>query len=224
MRPRIVVLHIFSKGGIALNSESALDGQLAGRLREIYGTRAERVPYLSPEKRHSFPAHRWSNRHDPASSGRENRKASDTKRTSSASSQREHEHSNLGARGTYRFCRHEHGLLSLAEWFACLGCALRTFPSCPVEAILTLPRANDVGCLEVTSYLTPALLAERIAVRLVGARTHQGRVPWKTGYWFFAVTGAAADAVAVSFLYSALAWRSIGIFGSASFQVVKKSS
>jgi len=46
MRPRIVVLHIFSKGGIALNSESALDGQLAGRLREIYGTRAERVPYL----------------------------------------------------------------------------------------------------------------------------------------------------------------------------------
>ena|SRR6267378_3158963 len=44
------------------------------------------------------------------------------------------------------------------------------------------------------------------------------------GYCFFPDAEVAGDAAAVSFLYSALAWRSIGIFGSASFQVVKKSS
>ncbi len=47
--PRILVLHISSRGGLALNSESVPKGQLAGRLREIYGTRAERVLYLFPE-------------------------------------------------------------------------------------------------------------------------------------------------------------------------------
>ncbi len=46
----------------------------------------------------------------------------------------------------------------------------------------------------------------------------------ETGYCFFPNAEAAADVVAVSFLCSALAWRSIGISGSASFQVAKKSS
>jgi hypothetical protein len=46
----------------------------------------------------------------------------------------------------------------------------------------------------------------------------------KFDYYFFIDAKAAADALEVSFLYSALAWTSIGIFGSASFQVVKKSS
>src|SRR5258705_1734775 len=47
--PRIVVLHIYSREGLAINSESVPHCQLAGRLREIYGTRAERVLYLFPE-------------------------------------------------------------------------------------------------------------------------------------------------------------------------------
>jgi hypothetical protein len=47
--PGIVVLHIYSKGGLAINSESVPNGQLAGRLREIYVVRAERVLYLFPE-------------------------------------------------------------------------------------------------------------------------------------------------------------------------------
>lgn len=42
------------------------------------------------------------------------------------------------------------------------------------------------------------------------------------GYGVFAGADAAADAVAVSFWYSDLACWSIGISGSASFQVVKK--
>jgi hypothetical protein len=46
----------------------------------------------------------------------------------------------------------------------------------------------------------------------------------KRVYCIFPGTEAATDVVAMSFLYSALAWRSIGISGSASFQVVKKSS
>jgi len=46
----------------------------------------------------------------------------------------------------------------------------------------------------------------------------------KHGYCFFPDAEAAADAVAVSFLYSALASLRIEISGSASFQVVKKSS
>jgi biopolymer transport protein ExbD len=47
--PRILVLHISSRGGLALNSEAVPNGQLPGRLRQIYGTRAERVLYLFPE-------------------------------------------------------------------------------------------------------------------------------------------------------------------------------
>jgi hypothetical protein len=47
--PRIVVLHIYGRGGLGINSESVANGQLAARLREIYGTRAERVLYLFPE-------------------------------------------------------------------------------------------------------------------------------------------------------------------------------
>ena len=47
--PRIVMLHISSRGGLAINSESVPKGQLAGRLREIYGTRAEGFLYLFPE-------------------------------------------------------------------------------------------------------------------------------------------------------------------------------
>jgi len=47
--PPILVLHISSRGGLALNSEAVPDGQLAGRLREIYRDRAERVLYLFPE-------------------------------------------------------------------------------------------------------------------------------------------------------------------------------
>jgi hypothetical protein len=44
------------------------------------------------------------------------------------------------------------------------------------------------------------------------------------GYCFFAEAEAAADAIEERFLYSALACRSIGISGSASFHVVKKLS
>ena len=47
--PRIVVLHISSRVGLAINSESVPNGQLAGRLREIYGTRAEGLLYLFPK-------------------------------------------------------------------------------------------------------------------------------------------------------------------------------
>lgn len=47
--PRIVVLRISSRGGLAINSESVPNGQLAGRLRAIYGTHAARVLYLFPE-------------------------------------------------------------------------------------------------------------------------------------------------------------------------------
>jgi len=47
--PPIFVLHISTRGGLALNSEAIPNGQLAGRLREIYETRAERVLYLFPE-------------------------------------------------------------------------------------------------------------------------------------------------------------------------------
>jgi hypothetical protein len=46
----------------------------------------------------------------------------------------------------------------------------------------------------------------------------------KRAYGIFPGAEAATDVVAVNFLYSALAWRSIGISASASFQVVKKSS
>jgi hypothetical protein len=47
--PRIVMLHISSRGALAINSESVPNGQLAGRLREIYGTRDEGFLYLFPE-------------------------------------------------------------------------------------------------------------------------------------------------------------------------------
>jgi hypothetical protein len=47
--PRIVMLHISSSGGLAINSESVPNGQLAGRLRKIYGTGAEGFLYLFPE-------------------------------------------------------------------------------------------------------------------------------------------------------------------------------
>jgi len=54
--PRIVILHISSRGALAINSESVPNGQLAGRLREIFGTRAEGFLYLFPEN--DTPAHR----------------------------------------------------------------------------------------------------------------------------------------------------------------------
>lgn len=47
--PPIVVLHISSRGELALNSEAIPNGQLVGLLREIYEIRAERVLYLFPE-------------------------------------------------------------------------------------------------------------------------------------------------------------------------------
>jgi hypothetical protein len=47
--PGVVVLHIYSAGGLAINSESISKEQLAGRLTLIYGTRAERILYLFPE-------------------------------------------------------------------------------------------------------------------------------------------------------------------------------
>jgi len=47
--PGIVVLHIYTNGGLAINSESVSHGQLARRLRLIYGIRAVRVLYLFPE-------------------------------------------------------------------------------------------------------------------------------------------------------------------------------
>jgi biopolymer transport protein ExbD len=47
--PRIVMLHIAHAGALAINSELVSDGQLAGRLREIYGTGAEGFLYLFPE-------------------------------------------------------------------------------------------------------------------------------------------------------------------------------
>lgn len=47
--PRIVMLHISSSGALAINSESVPYGQLAERLREIYGTGAEGFLYLFPE-------------------------------------------------------------------------------------------------------------------------------------------------------------------------------
>ena len=46
---RIFVLHISIGGGLALNSEAVPNGQLPDRLRQIYGTHAERVLYLFPE-------------------------------------------------------------------------------------------------------------------------------------------------------------------------------
>ena len=47
--PRIVMLHISSSGALAINSEPVPYGQLAERLREIYGTGAEGFLYLFPE-------------------------------------------------------------------------------------------------------------------------------------------------------------------------------
>lgn len=47
--PRIVMLHISSSAALTINSESVPYGQLAERLREIYGTRAEGFLYLFPE-------------------------------------------------------------------------------------------------------------------------------------------------------------------------------
>lgn len=47
--PRIVMPRISNRGALASNSESVPIGQLTGRLREIYGTRAEDFPYLFPE-------------------------------------------------------------------------------------------------------------------------------------------------------------------------------
>jgi len=46
---RIVVLHVFNSG-LSINSEPVGNGQLPQRLREIYGTRPERVLYLLPDK------------------------------------------------------------------------------------------------------------------------------------------------------------------------------
>jgi hypothetical protein len=45
----IIVLHISSEGGLALNSEAVANDQLAYRLAEIYRDRAERILYLFPE-------------------------------------------------------------------------------------------------------------------------------------------------------------------------------
>jgi hypothetical protein len=47
--PRIVVLHIRHTGALAIDSELVPDGQLAGRLHEIYGTGGEGFLYLFPE-------------------------------------------------------------------------------------------------------------------------------------------------------------------------------
>lgn len=47
--PRIVMLHVSNRGALAINSESIPNGKLAGRLREIYGTRAEGFLYIFPE-------------------------------------------------------------------------------------------------------------------------------------------------------------------------------
>ena len=47
--PRIVMLHISSSGALAINSESVPYGQLAERLREIYGAGAEGFLILFPE-------------------------------------------------------------------------------------------------------------------------------------------------------------------------------
>ena len=57
--PPILVLHISSRGRLVLNSEAVPDSQLADRLREIYGTRAERVLYLFPEN--NTPFQRFAN-------------------------------------------------------------------------------------------------------------------------------------------------------------------
>jgi hypothetical protein len=46
---QIVALHISSEGRLALNSDAVPNDQLAFRLGEIYGARAERVLYLFPE-------------------------------------------------------------------------------------------------------------------------------------------------------------------------------
>jgi hypothetical protein len=50
---RIFVLHVFNSG-LSINSEPVGNGQLPQRLREIYGTRPERVLYLLPDKDTSF--------------------------------------------------------------------------------------------------------------------------------------------------------------------------
>lgn len=47
---RIVVLRLSNEGEITINSEPVKVSQLASRLREIYGTHAERVLYLFPEE------------------------------------------------------------------------------------------------------------------------------------------------------------------------------
>ena len=50
---RIVVLRV-SSGSLSINSEPVGEAQLPQRLQEIYGTRAERVLYLLPDKEASF--------------------------------------------------------------------------------------------------------------------------------------------------------------------------
>ena len=47
--PRVVLLHVSNRGALAINSDSVPNGRLAGRLREIYGTRAEGFLYIFPE-------------------------------------------------------------------------------------------------------------------------------------------------------------------------------
>ena len=48
--PGVVVLHVRTGGGFAINSESVRDDQLANRLRLIYGIRVKRVLYLFPDR------------------------------------------------------------------------------------------------------------------------------------------------------------------------------